>query len=244
MDNQTDNPKVTAIVPIYNESERIGKVLTILSSYSGFAEVLVIDDGSTDDSEKIVSDFSKVKYFKQPTNQGKAKAMDKGVSLAKTDIVFFCDGDVKGLKHEMIDQIIAPVVTGRVDMFIAMRNRKIYFLHKLVLLVPLLGGERALTKVLWQKVPNFYKQKFRIEAGLNFYAKYYGHGFDIKLFRGLSQTIKEKKYGYWSGFKKRLSMTFDITLAVISLQFKDLPRDVVVVRKLLGILFLSVLWII
>ncbi len=244
MDYEKVKSRVTAIIPIYNEADRIEQVLNVVSSYPGFADVLVIDDGSTDDSKKIINNFSQVKYYFKQKNEGKAKAMNTGVSLAKTDIIFFCDGDIKGLNHRMIDEIIEPVVEGRVDMFIAMRNRKIYFLHKLVLLVPFLGGERALTKELWEKVPVFYKQKFRIEAGLNFYAKYYGHGFDMKVFRGLSQTIKEKKYGFWSGFKKRLSMIVDIFIAVINLQFIDLPRDVVIFRRLIGVSLFSLLLVI
>ena len=241
MDYKKSKQQVTAVVPIYNEINRIGKVLNILANYPGFAEVIVIDDGSLDNSSAVIAQFSQVHYVRKEINQGKAKAMDDGVKLVKTDIVFFCDGDIKGLKSEMLDKILEPVLSGRVDMFIAMRNHKIYFLHQLVPLMPLLGGERALTVNLWKKVPVEYKQRFKIESGLNFYAKYYGNGFDIKLFRDLSQTIKEKKYGYWNGFKKRLSMFVDILSAAIKLQLTSLPKDISHIRVLLSVFLFSFL---
>lgn len=243
MDYKKNTALVTAIVPIYNEADRIGAVLDVLSTYAGFLEVLVIDDGSTDESESIVKQYTHVTYHRQSKNEGKAKAMDIGVKLSKSDIVFFCDGDINGLTHHMLDEILTPVINGQVDMFIAMRNHKIFFLHTLVPLVPLLGGERALTKELWITVPSEYKQKFRIEAGLNFYAKYYGKGFDMKLFRGLTQTIKEKKYGFWSGLKKRLSMTWDVSIATINLQFIDVPKDVIYFRRLFGASLINILLI-
>jgi len=89
MDYEKVKSRVTAIIPIYNEADRIEQVLNVVSSYPGFADVLVIDDGSTDDSKKIINNFSQVKYYFKQKNEGKSKAMDTGVSLAKTDIIFF-----------------------------------------------------------------------------------------------------------------------------------------------------------
>ncbi|PIQ77329.1 hypothetical protein COV82_05085 [Candidatus Peregrinibacteria bacterium CG11_big_fil_rev_8_21_14_0_20_46_8] len=224
MDGKTDRRRVTAIVPTYNEAERIHEVLKVLTAYPHFTEIIVVDDGSTDDTEQVVKKFP-VRYVQHTKNMGKGRAMDFGVQETKSDIIFFVDADVKGLTHDVITQIIEPVLHEKVDMFIGMRNRKIYYVHRILAFVPLLGGERAVTKELWEKVPQYYKHRFRVEAGLNFYARYYGKDFEYKVFRGLSQRIKEKKYGFVKGFLQRIAMFYNLLSAQLRLEFTDIPES-------------------
>ena len=127
MGHKKTDKRISAIVPAYNEAERIGRVLDILTTYPDFKEIIVIDDGSPDGTEAIVRRYD-VRYVKKKVNGGKGAAMDLGVKLAKGDVIFFCDADISGLTHKIIDQITCPVVNGEVEMFIGMRNRKIYFL--------------------------------------------------------------------------------------------------------------------
>lgn len=240
MARQTPPQKITAIVPAYNEAERIGEVLRILSNHPAFCEVIVVDDGSSDATQSTVARYP-VRYIRHATNQGKAQAMETGVRLAASDVLFFCDADISGLTHAIIDEIVTPVLRGDVEMFIAMRNRKVYFLKFIVAFVPLLGGERALTRNLWQRVPDHYKKRFRIETALNFYAKYYSAGFRYKIFRGLAQSIKERKYGMQVGLKQRAFLLYDVFVAVVRLQFTGLPKNMQTIRLMLGSLFWSLL---
>ena len=221
---QENNKQITAIVPAYNEAERIGRVLSVLTTYSHFEEVIVVDDGSTDNTEEIVKRYP-VRYVKNAANEGKGHAMDTGVALSRGGIILFIDADVLGLTHEIIDAILKSVVDGTVDMSIGMRNRKIYYLHFVVIFIPLFGGERAVTKKLWQMLPGYYKHRFRVEAGLNFYARHYGKGFDYKVFKGLSQVIKEKKYGLREGLKQRWHLCANVASAQLKLQFVDIPKS-------------------
>lgn len=221
MDKQKNNKRISAIVPAYNEEGRIKKVLEVLATYPDFREIIVVDDGSTDKTEEESKQFDLI-YIKNETNRGKGYSMDRAVSLAKSDIVFFCDADVTGLTHEIIDNIVTPVVKGEVDMFIGMRNRKWYVFHQVMSFVPLLGGERALTKELWQKLPDYYKYNFRIETGLNFYSTHFGKGFKYEIFKGLSQTIKEKKYGIWKGLRARFGMIYDVLFSQARLHIVDM----------------------
>src|SRR3989344_6020695 len=87
------------------------------------------------------------------------------------------DADIIGLNHKIIDQITGPVLNKEVEMMIGMINRRIYYAKFILAFIPLLGGERALTKKLWLKIPRHFKNCFKIEAALNFYATYYGKGF-------------------------------------------------------------------
>ncbi|PIP56027.1 MAG: hypothetical protein COX06_00015, partial [Candidatus Zambryskibacteria bacterium CG22_combo_CG10-13_8_21_14_all_42_17] len=221
---QKSSQKITAIVPTYNESQRIGRILDVLTTYPKFEEVIVVDDGSTDDTEEVIKLYP-VRYIKNEINQGKGHAMEMGVALSTGDIIFFADADVSGLTHEIIDDILKSVVSGDVDMFIGMRNRKIYYLHYIMIFIPLFGGERAVTKSLWQILPGYYKYRFRVEAGLNFYALYYGKGFDFKIYKGLSQVIKEKKYGLKEGLRQRWHLYSNVISAQLKLQFVDIPKS-------------------
>lgn len=215
---------VTAIVPAYNEGERIGPVLEVLTSYLGFREVIVVDDGSKDNTEEVARQFP-VRFEKNPKNMGKAHSMDRGVAMAETDVIFFCDADIHGLTHAIIDEVVVPVVEDETEMFIAMRNRTMYGFRYSLLITPLFGGERALTKHLWEILPSYYKYRFRIEAGLNFYAKYYAKGFRYKVYKGLSQTLKETKYGFFDGTRQRIGMFWDIFRAELRLNFVDVPKN-------------------
>ena len=224
MDTKEINKEITAIVPAYNEASRIGRVLSVLTSYPDFTEIIVVDDGSTDNIKEVTKKYP-VHYIKNSINQGKGKVMDIGVEQAKSKVIFFVDADVSGLTHKIIDEITRPVTSDQVDMFIGMRNRKIYFLNKIIAFVPLLGGERAVTKKLWQSLPEYYKHRFRVEIGLNFYSQYFGKGFQYKIFKGLTQVIKEKKYGFLQGLKQRLGMFSNIISAQYKLQFIDIPES-------------------
>ncbi len=108
----------------------------------------------------------------------------------------------------------------------AMRNRKMYVAHQILALIPLLGGERAMKKALWQKLPDCYKQYFKIETALNFYAHHYGNGFRYKIFTGLTQVIKEKKYGLSHGLRQRVLMTHNILSAQFMLYRTHLSASI------------------
>lgn len=93
-----DNIKVSVIVPVYNLSEYIGATLdSIINQDFNSYEVIVIDDGSTDDSLEIINEKlskSLIEYeIIHQKNSGVSNARNRGIELAKGEYIVFVDGD-------------------------------------------------------------------------------------------------------------------------------------------------------
>lgn len=219
-----ENSRVVAIIPAYNEERDIAGVLRELCSYDGFREVIVVDDGSSDATAQIAATFP-VRLIRHEANHGKGAAMQSGVAATDADIIFFCDADMRGLSHAMLGSVLAPVLNGETDMVIAMRNWRMYYASFFLSMLPILGGQRALTRALWEKIPHKYRERFMVETALNFYARYWGNGYQYTVVPGLTQTIKEKKRGIWKGLRARLSMIGEVALAQVRLQFAEVPHN-------------------
>ncbi len=205
--------RTVAVVPAYNEGPRIAQVLQVLVAY-GFDEVIVVDDGSTDETATIVAGFPVTQVW-HGRNLGKGRAMSIGAACSDAEVIFFCDADVSGLTRELIDATLEPVLAGRVDMAIAVRQHT-YLTRRAFGMMPLLSGERALTRELWEQVPNRFKARFMIETALNFYASR-GRGYEHQVF-GTSQVRKEVKYGVVKGAVARVGMFYDILKAQVLLR--------------------------
>lgn len=127
-------PRVTVLVPAYNESTVIIKTVRSLlkSSYKNL-EVIIIDDGSKDDTWEIAKKLSRkskrVRSFTQP-NGGKAAALNNGISRAKGEIIICVDADtvfppntvtrlVRHFKDPSIGAVAGSVKVGNVRNFLA-----------------------------------------------------------------------------------------------------------------------------
>jgi glycosyltransferase involved in cell wall biosynthesis len=206
---QQRTPKVSAIIAAYNEQDTITDVIRAVEGHPLVDEIIVVDDGSKDaTSERARKTSARVITLEQ--NQGKAGAMNAGVRAARNETILFLDADILGLTHEIITLTATPVLTKKCGMFVAIRARRAYWLNRLLYFIPVLGGERALTKDLWRLVPRIYRKGFQIEIALNYYTKKSGRKMGFAVMPGLSQVIKEKKRGFWLGLVQRLKMCAEV----------------------------------
>lgn len=116
------NPYVSIIIPAYNEENKIKDTLLGVVDIEEINEIIVVDDGSSDNTEKaaksIVND--KIKVFKLDRNRGKGYALNYGLKKAmeNADIIGFLDGDLGSSSSETI-KLIKPVINNEVDVTIA-----------------------------------------------------------------------------------------------------------------------------
>lgn len=99
---QPERPRYSIIVPAYNEKARIGKTLEQLVQHlraqAWNAEIVVVDDGSRDNTFSLVSDFAaqnpQVRVIQNPGNQGKGYSVRNGMLNARGEILLFTDADL------------------------------------------------------------------------------------------------------------------------------------------------------
>ena len=98
-------PYISIIIPLYNAEKTLEKCLTAIfnSRYQNF-EVLVVDDGSKDNSIKIAESFS-CKILKLTHNQGPSVARNWGAKNAKGDVLLFIDSDIV-IKRDTLDLFV------------------------------------------------------------------------------------------------------------------------------------------
>ncbi len=86
-------PLVTVVIPVYNSAKFLAAALdSVFAQTYRPIEVIVVDDGSTDNSAEIVRDYPKVQYFYQ-SNQGVSVARNVAIAAAKGEFIAFLDAD-------------------------------------------------------------------------------------------------------------------------------------------------------
>ncbi len=83
----------TIIIPCHNEAQSIGAVLTSLKGIVPAAKILVVDDGSTDETASIAAGCEGVKLIRMDSNSGKGIALQRGIREADSLSLIFMDGD-------------------------------------------------------------------------------------------------------------------------------------------------------
>lgn len=114
--------KVSIIIPVYNASDSIRKMLdSILAQTLNEFEVLMIDDGSTDESGRILDEYSaKDKRFKafHKQNEGVAMARQLGVDNAKGEYCIHADADDR-MDSTMLEELYTEAKAKDADVVIA-----------------------------------------------------------------------------------------------------------------------------
>lgn len=109
--------KLSIIIPTFNEEktikELIGKVLSAQLPSGVTKEVIVVDDGSTDKTSKVLSEFIiynlKFKIYKHKINQGKGAAIKTGIEKATGNLILIQDADLE-YDPKYYSQLLEPIL--------------------------------------------------------------------------------------------------------------------------------------
>jgi len=87
-------PYVSIVIPAYNCASTIKKTIKALDAqdYPLSIQVIVVDDGSIDETRQVLTQFKHIEYIYQP-NSGPAQARNKGGHLARNELIAFVDAD-------------------------------------------------------------------------------------------------------------------------------------------------------
>jgi glycosyltransferase involved in cell wall biosynthesis len=86
---------ISVVIPAHNEEKAVGTVLDeLIDALEGQKyEIIVVDDGSTDNTAKIVQQKESVKLIQHPINKGYGAALKTGIKNATSDLIMIIDGD-------------------------------------------------------------------------------------------------------------------------------------------------------
>ena len=113
------NITYSIVIPAYNEGERLGatleKVLRYVHQQEWNAEMIVVNDGSRDNTAKIVQEFADkdpaVRLVENHSNRGKGYSVANGMMNARGDVVVFSDADLSSPIEEL-PKLLEPLAAG------------------------------------------------------------------------------------------------------------------------------------
>jgi glycosyltransferase involved in cell wall biosynthesis len=127
--------KVSLVIPAFNEADRIRDTLRRIAEYLKHAsfdtEILVVDDGSTDETAAIVErlDYSGLRLIQNGINRGKGYSVRSGVLAATGDYVLFSDADLS-TPIEELDKLLTAAVDENADVVVGSRGLDNRYIEK------------------------------------------------------------------------------------------------------------------
>jgi glycosyltransferase involved in cell wall biosynthesis len=170
----SEQDPATVIIPAYNEEKRIGSVLDVLQGVKIAAQIIVVDDGSSDKTVEVVmarrSLDARIELLRLPANRGKGGAMLAGVEASQSDLIVFLDADLIGVRPEHVEALIEPVQAGRSSMALGIFSGGRYRTDLSHKLAPFLSGQRCLRWSLFRDTPDLDTARWGVESALSLYA--------------------------------------------------------------------------
>ena len=201
--------KISCIVPVYNEASRVGAVLDVLVGHELIDEVIVVNDGSTDDSKEILKSRKGIKLVSYKKNRGKSHAIRIGLEEAGNEWIMTMDSDLKGLNRGNIEDLILPIKNNKTDFAMTLRKNSlgIFKFFKL----DFVSGERIFKKSIIKNLNDLEKLPgFGLEVFLNKIIVKNKMKFVVVNWPNVITPRKSVKFGFWAGVKGDFKMILQI----------------------------------
>ncbi len=212
--------RIGVVIPAFNEADHLPGVLDVVSAVDWLTQIVVVDDGSTDDTLAVAQRYAlrdpRASVVHLPQNQGKADAMLAGVQALQTDTVIFLDADLIGLQPHHLRHLSEPVIAGKCDMAVAVfRHGRIRtdLSHRLT---PWLSGQRCLRRSTAERaLRTLVGGRYGVEVGLTAYSGRHGWRRQYVVWPHLTHMVKEQKRGLFAGLRERWQMYAQIVTMLV-----------------------------
>jgi len=195
-----ETPKVTCIIPAYEEEKRIARVLRVVESHPWIDQIVVVVEG-TDNTAAIAKTFKRVELLDLGDKRlGKSHAVMKGLEAARHDIIMMLDADLLGLTQDNLSALILPVHNGDVHVTMSLRRNSLLFFR--VMGVDFLTGERVFLREILDD-----RQRLTAHPGYGLEVFFNQEVIDqrrtvlVVYWRNVRSVRVEEKYGFFPGLK-------------------------------------------
>ena len=204
--------KISCVIPAYNEGVRVGNILALALKHPLLSEVIVVDDGSSDNTREVIANCKGVNLIAHQKNQGKSIAVCSGVQKATSDLILLLDADLIGLTAQNLTDLIQPVLTGEADISMSIIRNSPYRLIGL----DFLSGQRVMPKkILLDNLDKILSlPRFGLEVFLNNLIVRDRQRLKVVYWLNVISPLKFRKYGFWVGMLADLKMNIDILKTV------------------------------
>ena len=201
---------ISCIIPAFNEEHRITGVLRSIEDHPLISEIIVVDDDSSDRTVEEVKKFKSVRLITQLKNQGKSRAVERGIGESKGDFILLLDADLVGMTARDVTALIEPVIKGEAEVTISLRRNAPGLWHMIGL--DYISGERVFPRSV--VLPHLEKigklPGYGLEVYLNKVIIKNRYRIKVVHWDQTDSIYKYKKYGWVKGIKGDIKMMYDI----------------------------------
>ncbi len=240
-----ESVKVSVIVPIYNVEKYIGKcILSIIEQTYKNIEIILVDDGSLDDSGNIADEYAtrdnRIKVLHK-TNAGVSAARNSGLDAATGDFVCFSDGDDYVMPN-YVEHLLKLCLTYHadvaytVDMYTTFHNEHIANNQ-----VKVITPEDATENILCYKVPigvysKLFNREFLVKNNIRFLEDVYigeGFNFNTACFQRANKVVmsNERIYFYRRDNEASAMTKFKAAKCQMALKAIDIIKENLVLKS-------------
>jgi dolichyl-phosphate beta-glucosyltransferase len=212
-------PELSVIIPAYNEEQRIGPTLAHLDSYLSRTdlsyEILVVDDGSTDGTARLVHDIGRtrpaVRCIESKPNRGKGSVVRLGMLAARGGVRLMYDAD-GAVPPEQIPKLVNPIRLGLVDIAIGSRYQHGAAVAK----------KQPFYRVWWSRLANFVVQRSLVPGVLDTQCGFKAFSAEAARF-----LFRRTRIDGWAFDLEVLALAvrFEYSIREVPVQWSDDPRS-------------------